>query len=126
MYDSYSANITNQFGVSFGRRIDRPAYQDLNPFMFFIDKYTYGSGNPFLRPQYSYNFELSHIHKGMLTTTLNYSLTKNLFTETFDQLGYATIVRQGNIGRRENMGAAVNANIRVTKWLTSIVYTNYN
>jgi iron complex outermembrane recepter protein len=126
LYISYNANKNNSFSTSLGRRIDRPSYQNLNPFMFFIDKYTYGSGNPFLRPQYSYNFELSHIHKGMLTTTLNYSLTKNLFTETFDQLGYATIVRQGNIGRRENMGAAVNANIRVTKWLTSIVYTNYN
>ncbi|HYC30260.1 MAG TPA: outer membrane beta-barrel protein, partial [Chitinophagaceae bacterium] len=53
MYISYGANKSNQFGLSFGRRIDRPAYQDLNPFLFFIDKYTYGSGNPYVKPQYS-------------------------------------------------------------------------
>jgi outer membrane receptor protein involved in Fe transport len=126
VYVSYSANEHNQFGINYGRRIDRPGYQSLNPFMFFIDKYTYEAGNPYLRPQYSNNFELTHIYKGKLTTTLNYSITENLFNETFDQLGYATIVRRGNIGRRENAGISVNANVPVTKWLTSILYTNYN
>lgn len=133
IYVSYSASEDNQFGVSFGRRIDRPSYEDLNPFMFFIDKYTYGAGNPFLKPQYSNNFELSHIFKGMLTTTLNYSLTKDLFNETFSQEklpngenGYATIVRQGNIGRRENAGVSVSFQKPMAKWLTVMIYSNYN
>ncbi len=56
IYLSYAPVKKHQFGISFGRRIDRPAYQDMNPFMFFIDKYTYGRGNPFLRPQYSEQF----------------------------------------------------------------------
>lgn len=126
VYISYGANKNNQFGLSFGRRIDRPSYQNLNPFMFFIDKFTYESGNPYLRPQYTNNVELTHIFKGWLTTTLNYSRTKDLFNETFDQSGYATIVKRGNIGRRDNAGVAVNAQIPVTKWLTSMLYTNYN
>jgi hypothetical protein len=126
VYVSYGADKNNQFGLSYGRRIDRPGYQNLNPFMFFIDKYTYEAGNPYLKPQYSNNFELNHIYKGWLTTTINYSITKNLFNETFDQSGYATIVRRGNIGRRDNAGIAVNAQIPVTKWLTSMLYTNYN
>jgi hypothetical protein len=119
--------------ANFGRRIDRPAYQDLNPFLFFLDKYTYGAGNPYMRPQYTNNFELSHLFKGFLTTTLNYSLTTDVFSETFDQEklpngenGYATIQRNGNIGRRENGGIAVNAQIRASSWLTAMVYTNYN
>ena len=126
LYLSYNADKSNQFGLSFGRRVDRPAYQDLNPFLFFIDKYTYGSGNPYLKPQYSNNAEFSHIYKSFLTTTINFSLTNNLFTETFDQEGYATIVRRGNIGRRENAGISINAQIPVTKWLTSMLYSNYN
>lgn len=133
VYVSYNASKDNQFGLSYGRRIDRPSYEDLNPFMFFIDKFTYGSGNPFMKPQYSNNFELSHIFKGMLTTTLNYSLTKDLFNEVFSQeelpngeKGYATIVRQGNIGRRENAGIAVSLQVPVTKWFTMMVYSNYN
>ncbi|WP_315814510.1 TonB-dependent receptor domain-containing protein [Paraflavitalea speifideaquila] len=133
VYFSYNANKDNQFGLSYGRRIDRPSYEDLNPFMFFIDKFTYGAGNPFLKPQYSDNFEVTHIFKGFLTTTLNYSVTKDLFNETFSQeelpngdIGYATIVRQGNIGRRENAGAAVSVQVPVAKWLTVMVYSNYN
>ncbi|MBO9567036.1 MAG: TonB-dependent receptor [Niastella sp.] len=133
IYVSYNASKDNQFGVSFGRRIDRPSYEDLNPFMFFIDKYTYGAGNPFLKPQYSNNFEVTHIFKSFLTTTLNYSITKDLFNEVFTQEklpngdnGYATIVRQGNIGRRENAGIAVSVQLPVAKWLTTMVYTNYN
>jgi len=125
VYISYGADKNNQFGLNFGRRIDRPSYQNLNPFLFFIDKFTYEVGNPYLKPQYSNNFELTHIFKGWLTTTLNYSTTKNLFSETFDQLDYATIVRRGNIGRRQNAGVAVNAQIKATKWLTSMIYTNY-
>lgn len=76
VYLSYAADKNNQFGLNVGRRIDRPAYQDLNPFLFFLDNYTYQSGNPYLKPQFSNNIELSHTFKGFLTTTVNYSVTK--------------------------------------------------
>lgn len=133
VYLSYKPGKTHQFGINFGRRIDRPGYQNMNPFLFFIDKYTYGTGNPFLRPQYSNNIELTHIFKSMLTTTLNYSHTKDLFNEIFEQeelpngeKGYATIVRQGNIGKRQSAGISVNLQLKPAKWLTTNVYTNYN
>jgi len=111
LYVSYQANEKNQLSVNYGRRIDRPAYEDLNPFLFFLDQYTYQAGNPYLQPQYSDNVELSHTYKSFLTTTLNYSNTKNFFTETFEQQDHATIVRRGNIGRRQNVGIAVSAQI---------------
>jgi hypothetical protein len=57
---------------------------------------------------------------------LNYSNTKNFFTETFEQQGHATIVRNGNIGRRQNAGIAVSAQIPVRKWWTAVVYANMN
>ena len=126
VYISYAANEKNQFALSFGRRIDRPAYQNLNPFLFFIDKFTYQAGNPYLQPQFTRNIEFTHTFKGFLTTTLNYSNTSDLFSETFDQDGYATIVRQGNIGRRQNGGIAISAQVPVQKWWTAILYTNYN
>ncbi|HTS42965.1 MAG TPA: TonB-dependent receptor [Puia sp.] len=126
VYISYQANSKNQFSVNYGRRIDRPAYQDLNPFLFFLDEYTYKAGNPYLQPQYTDNIELSHTYNNFLTTTLNYSNTRNFFTETFEQDGHATIVRDGNIGRRQNAGIAVSAQIPIRKWWTAIVYANVN
>jgi outer membrane receptor protein involved in Fe transport len=133
LYISYQASKDHQWGINYGRRIDRPAYQDLNPFLFFLDKYTYQSGNPFIRPQYSDNIELSHTFKGFLTTTLNYGYTSDFMTETFEQEqlpngdeSYATIVRQGNIGQRHTAGIAVSAQVPVKKWWTAILYTNLN
>ena len=126
MYVSYQANEKSQFSVNYGRRIDRPAYQDLNPFLFFLDQYTYQAGNPYLQPQFSHNVELSHTYAGWLSTTLNYSYTKDFFSETFEQSGRATIVRNGNIGSRQNAGVAVSAQLHVTKWWMSILYANVN
>jgi hypothetical protein len=133
-YLSYNASKNHQFGLSLGRRIDRPAYQDLNPFLFFLDNYTYQAGNPYIRPQYTTNVELSHIYKGIINTTLNYSRTIDYMNETFEQShdttnadkGYATIVRQGNIGVRQNAGVSVSAQIPVAKWWSASAYVNCN
>jgi hypothetical protein len=128
MFVSYNANPKNQFGFSYGRRINRPDYEDLNPFLFFLDKYTYGSGNPFLRPSYAHTFEVSHTFNQWLTTTINYANTKDLFNETFEQKGYATIVKQGNFGRSNSASISTTAQVPVQKWWTSIIYSelNYN
>jgi hypothetical protein len=125
-YISYELNDKNTFNVNFGRRIDRPDYGDLNPFLFFLDEYTYQAGNPYLQPQISTNIEVSHTYHNMLTTTLNYSNTQNYFAETFQQEGHATIVRKGNIGRRENAGIAVSLNMPVTNWWNTTIYVNAN
>ena len=126
VFVSYTADKNNQFGLSVGRRIDRPAYQDLNPFLFFIDNYTYETGNPFLQPQYSNNVELSHTFKGFMTTTVNYSKTKNFFSETFGQKDFATVVSRGNIGQRQNAGISISAQVPVAKWWNASLYGNYN
>jgi iron complex outermembrane recepter protein len=125
-YITYELNDKNSFNLNFGRRIDRPDYGDLNPFLFFLDEYTYQAGNPYLQPQLSTNIELSNTYKNKLTTTLNYSNTQNFFAETFQQEGHATIVRRGNIGRRENEGIAESLNMPLTKWWTTTLYLNVN
>jgi iron complex outermembrane receptor protein len=126
LYLTYQASEKNTLTLNYGRRIDRPAYQDLNPFLFFLDEFTYQAGNPYLQPQYTQNVELSHTYKHFLTTTLNYSFTRNFFSETFEQSGQATIVRNGNIGSRQNAGLSVSAQVPVAKWWTAILYTDLN
>lgn len=126
LYLTYQANEKNQLTLNYGRRIDRPAYQDLNPFLFFLDEYTYQAGNPYLQPQYTQNVELSHTYNRSLTTTLNYSYTQNFFTQTFEQSGQATIVRNGNIGVRQNAGVSVSYMLPVAKWWTTVLYSDVN
>ena len=56
-------NEKNNLGLNYGRRIRRPNYESLNPFIRFLDRYTYMQGNPNLKPQFSHNLEGSHTYK---------------------------------------------------------------
>ena len=85
LYISYNSDKNNIFGLSYGRRIERPNYSDMNPFQFFLDQYTYRKGNPFLTPQFSHNVEFSHNFKGKLNTTLNFTETTDIINDILKQ-----------------------------------------
>jgi iron complex outermembrane recepter protein len=121
---SYEMNGNNQFALSIGRRIDRPAYQELNPFIGFVDKYTYSTGNPFLQPQFSTNIELSHSYKNLLTTTINYSVVHDMINETLIHKDSVIIRSVGNIGTRYNYGITESATIPFSKWYSATLFAN--
>ena len=81
---TFNKNPMKQWGLTYSRRIDRPAYQDLNPFEFKINDYTFMKGNTQLRPQYTNSFGISHTYKYKLNTVLNYSHVKDIFTQLPD------------------------------------------
>lgn len=122
----FTPNDKNQFALSYGRRIDRPNYQDLNPFYNFLDKYTYQVGNPYLNPQFSHNFEINHTFRSMLTTSVNYSTTKDIIQEVLEQVDSTntSFMKKSNIASRKNIGLAVSLNAPVTKWFRTSIYTN--
>lgn len=75
---NYELSEEHSFGISYGRRIERPEYQNMNPFKYYIDKYTYEQGNPYLKPQTSNNIELSYLlMEGLLSASLSYSKVDN-------------------------------------------------
>jgi hypothetical protein len=114
---------TNQFGLGYGRRINRPDYEDLNPFLFFLDKYTFDAEQSIPETNMTALCRIITRYKQFLTTTILLSHTKDLFNETFEQKGFATIVRQGNYGTMSNASISVSAQLKPFKWLTSSVYT---
>ncbi|MEO7767686.1 MAG: outer membrane beta-barrel family protein, partial [Ferruginibacter sp.] len=59
-------------------------YQDMNPFEFKLDEYTFQKGNINLRPQYTNSIGVTNTYQYKLTTTLNYSHVKDLFTQVID------------------------------------------
>jgi len=78
---TFNKNPMNQWGLTYSRRIDRPAYQDLNPFEFRIDKYTYMRGNTLLQPQITNSFGITNTFKYKLNTALNYSHVSDVFSQ---------------------------------------------
>lgn len=127
-YISFDANEKNNFSVNYGRRIERPDYADLNPFYFFLDKYTYEAGNTNLKPQFSHNVELSHTYKGNFTTTLNYTKATDLINEVLDQNEEKneTFITKSNIASQEQFGITVTMMVPVTKWMKVNLYTNFS
>jgi hypothetical protein len=81
---TFNKNPMNQWTVNYSRRIDRPAYQDLNEFEMKLDEYTYMKGNSSLQPQFTNSFELVNVYKYRLTTKLGYSHVTDLFTQLID------------------------------------------
>ncbi|MBL7751197.1 MAG: TonB-dependent receptor [Chitinophagaceae bacterium] len=81
---TFNKNPMKQWSFTYSRRIDRPAYQDLNPFEFKLDEYTFQKGNTDLLPQYTNSFGITHVYKYKLTATLNYSHVADMFTQLVD------------------------------------------
>ena len=81
---TFNKNPKSQLGLSYSKRIDRPAYQDLNPFEFKLDEYTFQRGNVNLKPQYTNSIGISHTYKYRLTTSVNFSHVKDMFVQWID------------------------------------------
>lgn len=81
---TFNKNPKNQWTINYSRRIDRPAYQDLNPFEFKLDEYTFQKGNTLLRPQYTNSISVTNTFNYRFTTTLNYSHVNDVFSQLID------------------------------------------
>jgi len=126
-YITYELDSANSLSFTTGRRIDRPAYQKLNPFVFIINKYTYQRGNPFFLPQHTWNFELSHSYKQYITTAISYSSIKNYFSQLFLSEGNDILVyTEGNVGQMHNLGLYVTLQVAPFKWWSLTAQSNFN
>ena len=70
-----------KLNYAYNRRILRPDYDRLNPFIFYIDPYTYIDGNPDLRPQFTNSFQLTQTFFGKYNLILGYDITKDYIGE---------------------------------------------
>lgn len=119
-----SINPKNDIGFTYSRRIDRPSYDNLNPFIYYLDQYTYEQGNPFLKPQYTQSFELNYTYNKTINVSLSYSRTRDVSTEIIQTVGKATYVTQLNLQTQNAYGINVNAPFTFAKWWTGNVNLN--
>lgn len=107
--------------LNYSRRIDRPYYEDLNPFLSPLDKFTYYTGNPFLRPSYTHNVELSYTH-GNITTSLTYAKLLDDVNETIEIVNGIYYSKPGNIGSKVYKTFSVDAGFDPQKWVNIHFY----
>lgn len=121
---TYTFNPKMGLNLTYSRRIDRPSYQDLNPFQFKLDELTYQQGNKFLRPQFTNSIELSPTYQGYPVVTLGYSKTNDVFTQILFRSPVnprAAYITQENIADQENYTLSLNIPTPIAKWWEGFV-----
>ncbi|KAA2245720.1 TonB-dependent receptor [Chitinophaga agrisoli] len=128
----YQLSDKHVFGANYGKRIERPQYEQLNPFIILLDTLTAEQGNPALRPQYVNNIGLNYTYDKALQLTLEYSATNDVISKIARQLPEQkiTIFMQENISRVRYLTASVAYNRAITSWWqagyhVAMIYTHY-
>ena len=124
-YLQYSINEKHQAGLSYSRRIDRPSYQMLNPFVYVLDRYSYFQGNPDLQPQFTNQIQANYTFMKMYSLNLGFSHTAEAYTQVpeirrvdteegkSELVTYATMK---NLADLYNMNLNLSLPMQYTKW----------
>ena len=119
-----------QIVYNINRRITRPNYRLLNPFIYYIDPLTAETGNPNLKPQYSNNIEMNHVVKGSYQFSLAYSETEDAFMQVFiqNQENKTTVTFTDNFDKTRNVNFRAIAPLEIKEWwsTSNMVQVTYN
>ena len=127
---TFSKNVA--MNLTFRRSIDRPRYQQLNPFEQRLDEISYRKGNPFIKPQYTQSVEMGWTLWQRANLSVNYAKTKNAFAEISDtEVDPLTgkqrfLIQTRNLATRDNIGVNLTTPIPIKKWWNGNLNLFYN
>lgn len=128
LYLQHKVSDNYQIVYNANRRITRPNYRLLNPFVFYIDPLTMEEGNPQLRPQYSNNLEMNHILKGSYQFTLSYARTENAFSQIMiqDDESRKTTIQMQNLDKTRHIGLRMMLPVELAEWYATTNMLQFN
>tara|TARA_R110002051_G_scaffold171982_2_gene242406 strand:- start:7756 stop:10137 length:2382 start_codon:yes stop_codon:yes gene_type:complete len=97
LYILHNINENNSLSFDYSRKLQRPRYEDLNPFRTYINERTFAEGNPNLMPSFSHNFNFNYTLKqeyffdfyyrdnGQYISTLTFQDNENLVLRDITQ-----------------------------------------
>lgn len=108
----------HHLSTSYSRRIDRPSYEDLNPFFFYLDQYTFEVGNPFLKPQFTDAFAIEYSLMDAIFLSTELSRTRDAMTDVTEQIDStgATFLTHQNLSTVDNAAFTLSFPIPIGKW----------
>lgn len=112
----YALNEEHKLSLLYSRRQDKPRYEDLNPFEYLLDEFSYWKGNPFLKPQISNKVMLNYVWRS-LSVNLSYNKLDDYFTSLTDVFEHnKTIMTIKNIGVQHQLGLEMIYSKGLTSW----------
>ncbi|OMP77051.1 hypothetical protein BW716_21655 [[Flexibacter] sp. ATCC 35208] len=123
---NYPLNKAWEVGAAYARRIARPNYVDINPFVYYVNPYVALEGNPSLLPAFTNKITVNAQWKQMYTAALTVFRTTNYFTtaqfqnvDTKEQK-----LKPANIGDLTNIDLNIAVPLDITKWWESYFDVN--
>jgi ferric enterobactin receptor len=116
---TYAVNANSSFQLGYSRRVRRPTYNELSPFVTFSDNRNYFSGNPNLNPEFTNSFDLGHLKyfdAGSLSSSIYYRYTTGKIDQirTVDAQGFSKSLPQ-NFADQQSMGIELTSSFNVSK-----------
>lgn len=117
---TYNLTEENAFQLSYSKRVRRPVYNDLSPYVTFSDQRNFFSGNPDLDPEFTDAFELGHIkyfEKATLFSTVYFRNTVDKI-ERIRQVqddGFS-VTAPVNLTGEKSFGVEFSGDYRVKDW----------
>jgi len=117
----------SEFSISYGKRITRPSYQDLNPFEAKTSELVIWKGNPFLNPNFITNYQFTYSHKVGLVVSNTYSITEGYFARILQIVDEtATFIVPQNMRRSTTNGLSISYPFNVIKGWDVSGFVVYN
>lgn len=115
---TYANNDENSFQLGYSRRVRRPTYNELSPFVTLSDNRNFFSGNPDLNPEFTNSFDLGHLkyfERGSISSSIYYRHTTGKIDQirTVDSLGFSRLLPQ-NFANQASMGVEVTSSFNLS------------
>ncbi|RYZ30763.1 MAG: TonB-dependent receptor, partial [Sphingobacteriales bacterium] len=123
-YLTWRFDTQHHLRLSLSRRIKRPNYNDLEPFVYTLDPLNQQTGNPLLRVQRNDQAELTYTFKDRVTLTSTYSRGHNYFAMVYRQLSNILIQQPDNAGKMETLNFDLNYPIKLSRWWNILTKVN--
>lgn len=115
---TYQLSQQNTLSLNYGRRINRPDYNVLNPFNNQLSEISFEKGNPFLQPEIVNNLELGYTLKYRYNFKIAYSKTIDQITRLIapsESDVRANFITWENLASQKIFSANISAPFQVTK-----------
>ncbi len=116
-YLVYEPHKNNSYGISYGRRINRPNFFLLNPFRYYSNIFSITEGNPLLKPSFIDNVEFTHEYKNLIQTAVYYKHIQNGFNQiTILQSNNLQQIIPKNYFNANEIGISTSISFNITKF----------
>lgn len=117
---TYQLSRQNSISLNYGRRINRPDYNVLNPFENQISELSFEKGNPFLSPEIVNNLELGYTLAYRYNFKIGYSKTTDQITRLLapdEDDPRAGFISWDNLASQTVISANISAPVQIAeKW----------